>query len=109
MGKGIYFRGFLPHWDLEESTQAITFELVDSVPVEVIKGWQRKLAISSESKVSEMELHRLIARYEDAGHGATVLGNPTCPVIIQNKFVEGHPARYSLIDWCIIPNPEQAD
>ena len=104
MGKGIYTRGFLPHWDLEKSTQAITFRLADSVPAEVIGDWKNQLAATPEAKAREKELHRLIARYEDAGHGDAVFKNPDCAQIIQNKFTEGHGYLYSLIDWCVMPN-----
>lgn len=104
MGKGIYTRGFLPHWDFERSTQAITFRLADSVPAEVIREWNIELAVTPKSKTCEKELHRLIARYEDAGHGDAVLKRSDCAIIIQNKLIEGHSSRYSLIDWCIMPN-----
>jgi REP element-mobilizing transposase RayT len=104
MGKGIYTRGFLPHWDFEKATQAITFRLADSVPSEVIQNWKNQLAINPDAKIRKMELHRLIAHFEDAGHGAAVLKNPACATIIQNKLINGHPSQYSLIDWCIMPN-----
>jgi REP element-mobilizing transposase RayT len=104
MGKGIYTRGFLPHWDFENSSQAITFRLADSVPAEVVRDWVNQLAISPDSKVREKELHRLIARYEDAGHGTAVLSRSDCATIIQNRLIVSHPVRYSLIDWCIMPN-----
>ncbi len=38
MNKGIHTRGYLPHWGFNNSTQAITFRLADSVPAQVIKG-----------------------------------------------------------------------
>ena len=104
MGKGIYTRGFLPHWDYEKSTQAITFRLADSLPVEVIQDWNCELATIPESSVREKELHRRIAKYEDAGSGSAVFTNPHCAVLIQSKLIEGHSSRYSLIDWCIMPN-----
>jgi putative transposase len=104
MGKGIYTRSFLPHWDFEKSTQAITFRLADSVPTELINGWQSDLSTTSEAKVRDQELHRLIARYEDSGHGDAVLKIPACAAIIQNKLIEGHSSRYTLIDWYIMPN-----
>ncbi|NQX00902.1 transposase [bacterium] len=104
MGKGIYTRGFLPHWDFDKSTQAITFRLADSVPAELIKQWNQELDSVLDSDVREKELHRRIAKYEDAGNGCAVFKNPSCAVIIQNKLLEGHSSRYSLIDWCIMPN-----
>ena len=104
MGKGIYTRGFLPHWDFEKSTQAITFRLADSVPAVVIRDWKRELAVTPEAKIRERELHRMIARYEDAGHGDAVLKNPDCAAIVQEKLIAGHASLYSLIDWCVMPN-----
>ena len=104
MGKGIYTRSFLPHWDFEKSTQAITFRLADSVPAEVIREWKTELAFTPEAKIRERELHRMIARYEDAGHGDAVLKNPDCAVIVQEKLIAGHASFYSLIDWCVMPN-----
>jgi REP element-mobilizing transposase RayT len=104
MNKGIHTRGYLPHWDFEKSTQAVTFRLADSVPAEVIKGWMTELRLIPDSITREKELHRLIATYEDAGHGEAVLGNPECANIIQAKLIEGHSSRYKLIDWCIMPN-----
>lgn len=104
MGKGIYTRGFLPHWDFDKSTQAITFRLADSVPAELIKQWNQELDTMLDSDVREKELHRRIAKYEDTGNGCAVFRNQACAAIIQNKLLEGHSCRYSLIDWCIMPN-----
>lgn len=104
MGKGIYTRGFLPHWDFEKSTQAITFRLADSVPAEVINGWNQEIATMPDSKISERELHRRIAKYEDVGNGVAVFKNPGCAAVIQDKLIAGHSSRYSLIDWCVMPN-----
>jgi hypothetical protein len=39
------------------------------------------------------ELHKLIAKYEDAGHDGSVLKIPECAVIIQGKLIKGHPTR----------------
>ncbi len=104
MGKGIYTRGFLPHWDFEKSTQAITFRLADSVPAEVIKHWNQEIDTMPDSKIRDRELHRRIAKYEDAGNGSAVFKNPSCAAVIQDKLIAGHSSSYSLIDWCIMPN-----
>lgn len=104
MGKGIYTRGFLPHWDFEKSTQAITFRLADSVPKSVIAAWKAELANLPEEKSRQRELHRQISKYEDAGHGSSVLARPELAAIVQRKLIEGHPVKYRLIEWCIMPN-----
>ncbi len=104
MGKGIYTRGFLPHWDFEKSTQAITFRLADSVPKAVIATWKAELADLPEEKSRQRELHRRISKYEDASHGSSVLARPELAAIVQRRLIEGHPAKYRLIEWCIMPN-----
>lgn len=99
MNKGIHTRGYLPHWDFAKSTKAITFRLADSVPAEVIKHWNRELSSIQDDESREKELHKLIARYEDAGHGDAVLRNPDCAGIIQAKLIDSHASRYQLIEW----------
>ena len=110
MHKGVHGRGYLPHWDFAGSVQAITFRLGDSMPSDVIAGWRRELKPllkSPETAVSlkgQAELHRRIARYEDAGHGSCVLAKPDLARIVQESLQEGHDEAYRLIAWCIMPN-----
>ncbi len=104
MGRGIYHRGYLPHWDFEGSLQAITFRLADSVPKERITAWKRELVSVSDDQSRQKQLHHRIAKYEDAGHGDAILGNPLAAEIIQNKLIAGHPDSYRLIEWCVMPN-----
>ncbi|HEY1120311.1 MAG TPA: transposase [Haloferula sp.] len=110
MHKGTHDRGYLPHWDFEDSVQAITFRLGDALPKSVIKEWKSALADSFEcperdlSPRAQAELHRLIARYEDAGHGSCVLANPECAQVVQDLLIHGQGDSYKLIEWCIMPN-----
>jgi len=104
MNKGIHSRGYLPHWDFWKSTQAITFRLADAVPGPVIQAWRAELASTLDDCVRQQELHRRIARYEDSGHGCSILSRPDCATILQAKLIAGHPSRYCIIDWSIMPN-----
>lgn len=104
MNKGIHSRGYLPHWDFAQSVQAITFRLADSVPNQLIAEWQTELTSLADNLVRKQELHKRISRYEDAGHGSSVLGQPDCAAIVQAKLLAGHLSDYRLIDWCIMPN-----
>jgi len=104
MSKGIYTRGYLPHWDFAKGLQAVTFRLADSVPASVIKSWKAELADDPDDAKRERELHCRIARFEDAGHGACFLHRSNCASIIQSKLIDGHPARYRLLAWCVMPN-----
>ena len=104
MSKGIYTRGYLPHWDFSEGLQAVTFRLVDSIPMAVIKSWKTELSATLDDATREREIHRRIAHFEDAGHGACVLHRHDCASIIQAKLLDGHPIRYRLLAWCVMPN-----
>lgn len=108
--RGTHSRGYLPHRDYHDSIQAITFRLADSLPRHVIDQWNRELRESLAStdeqlaKKAAIELHRRIARYEDASHGACHLREPEIASIVVEKLKSGHPADYRLIDWCVMPN-----
>lgn len=104
MSRGIHSRGYLPHWDFPKSVQAITFRLADSVPIQVIRKWKRELADILDDKQRTKQIHRQIARYEDAGHGDAVLIDPACAALLQDVLIEGHGDRYKLIAWVIMPN-----
>jgi REP element-mobilizing transposase RayT len=104
MGKGIYDRGYLPHWDFVDAVQAVTFRLADSVPSSVIQSWMAELFSIRNDQARQKQLHLRIARYEDAGHGSSFLKQSECAAIVQAKLIAGHPDRYRLIDWCVMPN-----
>jgi len=76
--KGWHSRGYLPHLDAAELIQAITFRLADALPKNVIEGWKRELEreMQDGDPRSEQMLRERIARFEDAGHGCCVLGEP---------------------------------
>lgn len=100
--KGHHQRGYLPHRDYGGSIQAITFRLVDSLPVQVIEKWKTELHLSDEE--NQKEVTRRIAHYEDAGHGNCHLRKPEVAKIVQDAILKGHNADYKLIAWCIMPN-----
>jgi hypothetical protein len=110
MHKGIHSRGYLPHWDFAGSLQAITFRVGDSLPADVIHEWRKELNAdlkSADTKVSlaaQMELHKRIVRFEDAGKGDCTLARGDCAEIVQAVILQGHGTGYKLIDWVIMPN-----
>jgi len=110
MHKGIHNRGYLPHWDFAGSVQAITFRLGDSLPIHVVKGWKRELQEKlespdpKESSKAHTELRKLIAEYEDAGHGECLLRFPQNAEVMQTQLVESHGSTCNLIEWCVMPN-----
>lgn len=102
--KGIYSRGYLTHWDLPHSLQAITFRLADSVPAALIEQLKRELASVSDVQARQQQLHRLISKYEDSGYGSAILGQKECAFIIQEELKIFHDKHYKLLEWCIMPN-----
>ena len=96
-------RGYLPHIDAAYRLQAITYRLADSVPRRVIERWMGELGTVTEEQ-RQKKLHRLIAEYEDRGHGECWLADPeNASVVIQNlKHFDGE--RYRLDAWCVMPN-----
>jgi REP element-mobilizing transposase RayT len=108
--KGIHRRGYLPHWDFADSVQGITFRLADSVPAEVIAEWRdelQSLLKSPDPEISstaQADLHRKIAKYEDAGYGRCDLADAECAGIVQEALKAGHGASYKLTEWCVMPN-----
>jgi REP element-mobilizing transposase RayT len=104
--KGWHSRGYLPHLDAPELIQAITFRLADALPKKVIEAWKYELEISQVIEKSEQEqiLRERIAQFEDAGHGACHLLDPTCALFVQNALLHFDGERYRLLEWCIMPN-----
>lgn len=102
--KGIYDRGYLPHWDFPRALQAVTFRLADSVPASVVQEWEKELASISDDRERSRQLHRNISRYEDAGHGAAIFRDENCAAIVQDELLRHNGIKYQLHEWCIMPN-----
>lgn len=104
MSRGIHSRGYLPHWDFSKSHQAITFRLADSVPSSAIAKWRDGLTPETQETEEQARLHRLIAKYEDAGHGDCILRLPECAELVQKSLLDGHETSYDLLAWVVMPN-----
>ncbi|MGJ8724299.1 MAG: REP-associated tyrosine transposase [Roseibacillus sp.] len=101
--KGWHSRGYLPHFDGTATIQALTFRLADSLPQSVLAGWRTQLRDLDEAQ-AHIQLSRKIAHYEDAGHGACLLSNPSNAEIVQDALLHFDGERYRLLDWVIMPN-----
>jgi putative DNA methylase len=108
--KGWYSRGYHPHIDLSGLVQNITFRLGDSVPDEVVQGWQNELGllgaavIDKENDDRRAKLREYIDKYEDAGHGACWLRDPRIAQLVEDALLRFDNQRYHLLEWCIMPN-----
>jgi len=92
--------------------QGITFRLHDAVPQAVIAAWKEELhwierredAGSEVWEEQRRELHRRLAVYEDAGHGACHLRRVEVARLVESALRHFDGDRYCLIAWCIMPN-----
>ncbi|MDR0391010.1 MAG: DUF1156 domain-containing protein, partial [Planctomycetaceae bacterium] len=105
--KGWHSRGYLPHFDSQNTIQSITFRLADSVPASVITAWKKELNISKTTPADDQsmaELRKKIDIYEDAGYGNCYLGNPQIAKVVMDALFHFDGKRYCLLEWCIMPN-----
>lgn len=100
-------RGYVPHFEDSLLVQSLVFRLHDAVPTAVVRGWRDELAWIkglSASDPREIQLRKLIARYEDAGHGACWLRDPRIAALVEEALLHFDDQRYRLIAWCVMPN-----
>ena len=101
--RGWYSRGYLPHLDVPQTLQSITYRLADSLPQEKLKRLNDELAhLGSDQR--EIERRKGIEQWLDSGMGCCVLSHPAVAVYVQNAFQHFHGERYQLHAWCIMPN-----
>lgn len=100
-------RGYLPHFDEPGLVQSLTFRLHDAVPVTVVQLWKAELFwVEGLPAVDprEIKLRKLIAHYEDAGHGACWLRDQRIAALVESALLQFDGERYRLIAWCVMPN-----
>jgi putative transposase len=91
--KGWHSRGYLPHFDSEDTIQFVTYRLADSLPKEALA--RIRFAAQPESLRDEML---------DCGWGACWLGRPDIAELVENAFLAFDGSRYRLHAWTIMPN-----
>ena len=71
-----HYRGYLPHWDLANRTQFVTFSLVDSIPARLLRSWYSELEHIPEPSRTRAVGQR-VEEMLDKGHGQCLLANPS--------------------------------
>ncbi|MEZ6142989.1 MAG: transposase [Zavarzinella sp.] len=107
----------LPHWRQEGAIYAVTFRLADSVPKQVLKGWQQErekliqAAIKKEGQFSPAESDRLevlfsdkVEQYLNNRNGACWMIRDDVAELVQNALLYFDGTRYDLFAWCVMPN-----
>ncbi|MDO9424123.1 MAG: transposase [Methylobacter sp.] len=101
--KGWYSRGYLPHLDVPDIVQFITFRLADSLPQTVLKQLEQEL-VQIPISMRERERRKKIEQWLDAGLGCCALAHPRMAEVMQQTLQIFDGERYRLIAWCIMPN-----
>jgi REP element-mobilizing transposase RayT len=101
--KGWYSRGYLPHFDVPNLIQFVTFRLTDSVPDELLRGWQTQLSYL-EPSARRNQIESLVMKYIDKGEGKCYLRNPKIAALVEECLLYRDGERYNLLSWSIMPN-----
>jgi REP element-mobilizing transposase RayT len=116
---GIHTRGYLPHVKRDGASYFVTFRLADSLPKELVQGWEREKAerlrrlsefmkrgekINDSEREIERDLRRKIQRYLDQGAGACHLRRPEIANLVAESLRHFHESRYLLQEWVVMPN-----
>lgn len=91
----------MPHLDAGGLIQSVTFRLADSLPAEVVNRWK---SACENAVLTEAEVRRRIACYEDAGRGECVLARAECAEVVVGTLLHFDGECYRLIEWCVMPN-----
>ncbi len=100
-GPYYHSRGYLPHLDIPEAIQHVTYHLADSLPREVLermKEGERRDMCQAGAWRSDWD------DYLDAGYGSCILREPVIAEIVQQSFLHFDGVRYRLFAWVVMPN-----
>lgn len=100
---GWYSRGYLPHFDVADKVQFITFHLADSIPQSSIDRIEGEIKCLPKER-QEMERRRRLEKWLDVGHGSCCLQEPDVASIVENELLRGDGDQYMLLSWTIMPN-----
>jgi len=99
--KGRYSRGYLPHIDLGEVTQFLTYHLADSLPQRVLD--KLRLQVERELITDRQKLLN-IEKYLDQGIGKCHLRQTKIAEMVEENFLRFDGKKYKLHAWVIMPN-----
>ena len=103
MRRGWHLRGYLPHFDGEETTQFVTFRLGDALPEGKLATWRTELASRPRGR-AEAELRKRVERYLDGGEGRAVTRQPRPATIVEGVLRHRDREQYDLHAWVVMPN-----
>ncbi|HEX3375302.1 MAG TPA: hypothetical protein VHS29_00475 [Candidatus Acidoferrales bacterium] len=77
-------RGYLPHFESSEVMQHATFHLADSLPKSALLLFDAEVK-SLPAEQQDVERHKRVDAWIDAGHGSCVLSKPGIADMVQGR------------------------
>lgn len=96
-------RGFLPHYEVSERAQIITYRLQDSLPRQALARFEEELRHVDREHI-EAERRLRIEAFLDKGIGSCFLRNESIAQIIEQNLLHFDRKRYKVHAWVIMPN-----
>ena len=102
--KGKYRHHGLPHWDLGEVAQTITYRLADSIPPKVYEQILTEMRREPENYQNIYKRTQIEECLHANRYGSCILQKPEVAKIVIDawKFHDG--TEYDLYDWVVMPN-----
>jgi REP element-mobilizing transposase RayT len=100
---GWHSRGYLPHFDIPNLVQFITFRLADALPKSALDQIEmdiRGLPLEKQEAVKRQRLEK----WMDRGHGACWLALPQIAGLVENHLLAEDGDAYMLLGWTLMPN-----
>ncbi len=94
-------RGYLPHYNVELSTQFVTFRLADSLPQNLLQAWKSEI---ERGECTDVDFRKRIEHYLDRGYGSCALNDHRVAAKIRETLFKWDDERYRLIAWVVMPN-----
>jgi len=95
-----FSRGYLPHYHAPGKIQHVVICLVDAIPVKVIHRFHG----FSNPQPHGLQKKPSIRAILDLGRGACLLKNRLAAGFVRDSILYGHPERYELHAWVVMPN-----
>jgi putative transposase len=101
--RGWYSRGYLPHFDVPNLVQFITFRLADSIPSAAIKRIEDAISLLPPEK-REAEKRIRLNKWLDKGYGRCWLALPEVARCVEDELLSTDGDECMLLGWCVMPN-----
>lgn len=101
MTKHRHSRGYLPHFNVELSTQFVTFRFADSMPQSLLRNWRSEL---ERGEITDVDFRKRVEHYLDQGYGSCALNDRRIETELKETLQKWDNDRYRLIAWVVMPN-----